>query len=150
MPRLNPESVRGLSIVGDSALVRGFEAVANLDGDRKGVVDRERAFRHPIGERRAFDELHHDDHRVAVKLDAEHLGDRCVIERSEHLGLSLESRAAVVILERRSREDFERDIALEAGVTRAKHLAHAPDADGADDFIRTDPLSRNERHSGGV
>ena len=44
----------------DALLVRSLERVGDLAGDRQRLVDRERAGRDPVGERRPFDELHDD------------------------------------------------------------------------------------------
>ena len=43
----------------DALLVRRFQRLGNLSGDRQRLVDRNRAGRDAIGERRAFDQFHH-------------------------------------------------------------------------------------------
>ena len=61
--------VGGLQIaMDDAALVRGLERFGNLAGDRQRFVERQRALRDPIGQRRAVDQL--QDERVAPSLSS--------------------------------------------------------------------------------
>ncbi len=52
-----------------------------------------------------------------------------VIQRGQDLGFSGEASHALRVLSERSREHFERHIALQLGVGRSIHLAHATLAD---------------------
>ena len=52
--------VGGLQIaMDDSFLVRGLDGLRDLHRNGHGLVDGDRASRDPLGERLAFDELHH-------------------------------------------------------------------------------------------
>ena len=59
--------VGGLEIaVDDPLLVCGFERVGDLFRDGEGFVDRQRPARDAVGQRRPFDQLHHERRRVRL------------------------------------------------------------------------------------
>src|ERR1019366_1673591 len=43
-----------------------------------------------------------------------------------------------------AREDFDRDVAAEAGILRSVHLAHSARADGREDLVRTEHRARSK------
>lgn len=61
--------------------------------------------------------------------------DVWMIQCGERLRFAREPREPVRIVGEGIRKDFERDIAIEPGVARTKHLSHPADADAGDDFI---------------
>src|SRR5262245_7414473 len=69
-----------------------------------------------------------------------------MVECGENLGLALKPREALGIARKVRRQDLERDLALQAGVTRAVDLSHPPCAEGADDFIAPEAGARVETH----
>jgi hypothetical protein len=123
--------IRGLEIAVDDALVvRRFERLGHLLRDRERLVDRERALRDPIGERRAIDELDHESFRRGGILDPINRSDVRMIERREQLRFALEAGEPFGIIRKRVRKDLEGNVASELGVPRAIHLAHpAPRAE---------------------
>ena len=83
--------VGGLQIAMDDALVvRGFERVGDLPRDAERLVERNRSLLDPLGQRRPFDQLHHQ----RVLLDAVDRRDVRMIQRREHLRLAREARQA--------------------------------------------------------
>ena len=104
--------VGGLQVpMDDPLLVRGFERLGNLLGDREGLVDRDRPARNPIGERRALDKLHHEGRACTPSAFFEpvDLGDVRMVEGGEHLRLPLETREAIGIVGNSRQQDFDRD-----------------------------------------
>ena len=84
--------VGGLEIaVDDALLVRGFERFGDLLGDRQRFVKRNRPLRDAIGERRSFDELHHERRRPIAPLPAVDMRDMRMIERGEPFRFTLEA-----------------------------------------------------------
>ena len=64
-----------------------------------------------------------------------------MVERREHLRLAREARDALGVAGEALREDLQRDVAPELGVSRAIHLAHAASPERAGDRIRPEPGS---------
>src|SRR5262249_14992517 len=79
-------------------------------------------------ERAARDVLHHERGGAGV-LDPVDLGDIWVIERCERLRLALEPRDAIGVVRQALRQDLDRDVAIEARIASAIHLAHSTFAD---------------------
>ena len=69
-----------------------------------------------------------------------------MIERGQHFRLAVEAGHALVV----AREDFgqylDRHIALQFGIARAIHLAHAALADETENLIGTEFIARREGH----
>jgi hypothetical protein len=119
----------------DAAIVRGFQAVAELHRGDERLASGQGSPGEAIRQRVAVDQLHHDDRRAGGILDAEHLGDVGVVERCEHLRFALEAVAAIVVAQRGQRQDLQGDISSEPGIAGAKHFAHSAFAQLVEDFI---------------
>ena len=82
----------------DALLVRGFERFGDLARDRQRLVQRQRPSRDPIGQRRAFDQFHHQRARSSrCFFESVDLGDVRVVQRREQLRLALEAREPIRI-----------------------------------------------------
>ena len=81
----------------DPVLVGGFERLCDLLRDEKGFVQRDRAARNTLGERRAFDKLEDECTDSADVFHAMNCGDVRVVQRRQHLRLALEPRQPVRI-----------------------------------------------------
>jgi len=142
--------VGGLEIaMNDAPLVRRFECVDHLGRDPQRFVDRQRAECEAIGERRPIDQLEHQRGArsaiAQVLLESVNRGDVLVIERGEHLRLAAEARQAVRIAGKSVGQDLERDVAVQARITRPIDLAHPTSPDRAGDFVGTDTVAGDER-----
>ena len=123
----------------DLLRVRRFEGVGDLSRDGQRVGERQPApGREPIGQRRTVDQLHDERRRRRGVLQPVDVRDVRVIECREDLRFSPEACKAFRIARDRRGQHFQRDVAVELGVARPVDLAHTPDADGADDLIRTE------------
>ena len=133
--------------VHDALLVRGFERAANLAGHQDCFSDRQWTLGDPVLERESVDQFE-DQHRVAlVLLQAVDRGDVGMTQRREELRLAPESFEAMRIGREALGQDLERHAPPEPRVLRGIYLAHAPDADEADDVIRADPSAGLEWHT---
>ena len=141
------EEVLGLQVpVDDPLVVRGGEAV----GDLQGVVDHPALRKLPRGEGRAqrlaLEQLLDDVRRVVVRADVVDGGDVGVVEDAGGLRLLLESAQPVRVLREGRRQHLDRDLAPEARILRAVDLAHPPGADLAEDFVGAELRAARERH----
>ena len=100
----------------DPLLVGRFEGFGDLLGDGQGFVDRDRPLRDAVRQRRPLDEFK-DQRLDAVRLlqpvDAPDVG---MVQRGEHLGLTLEAGQPVRVGGERLGENLERHVAVELGV----------------------------------
>ena len=82
-------------------LVGGFERLDDLARARQGLVERDRTERDAVGERWALDEFQNQGANVAGFLETVHGRYVRVVERVEHLGLTLKARQPFGILKER-------------------------------------------------
>jgi len=109
----------------DARFVGGFERVDDLPGDRERLVDRDRAPRDPIRQRRPLHELHGERLHAAALLESVNRRDIGVIQGGQRLRLPLEAGDALGVGREDLGEDLERDLPMELRVVGAIHLAHA-------------------------
>ena len=124
--------------IDDPLLVRRFERLRNLRRDRQRINNWNRAVRDAIGQRRPFDQLHHQRDGPARLLQAVDVRDVRVVQRRENFGFALKAGEPVGVRRDRRRQDFDRDLALQVGIGGAVHLTHAAHAEQGDDVIRTE------------
>src|SRR5579872_5278272 len=62
-----------------------------------------------------------------------------MLQRRDRTGFALKALPCLVDRSDLRREHLDGHVAMETRVVRAIHLAHAPGADGRDDFVRTEP-----------
>ena len=83
----------------------------------------------PLRQILAFDEFHHEGGHAAALFESVDGRDVRMIQRGEGLGFAGEPGEAFGIVGERLREDLDRDVTIELGITRPKDLAHAPATD---------------------
>ena len=115
----------------DAFLVRGLDAVDDLTQDRQRVAERHRSL-----QCLAFDILHDQ----IVRSDVVEVTDVGVVQGRDR------ARFAGEALRELDVRDFDRDVAIEARVVGAIHLAHATFADQRRDFVRTKCVAWGECH----
>ena len=131
----------------DPLFVRRIQRVGNLARDRQDVGDRDRSTRDDVGKVFPFDQFH-DQRRAAVRelLEAVDGGDVRVVERSERLRLAREACEAIGIAGEQIRQHLDRDVAIQLGVARAIHLAHAACAERTSNLVRPQAHAWREVH----
>ena len=110
------------------------------------VRQRDRTLCHAIGERRPFDQFHHQRADVTRVLEAVDVRDVRMVQRSEDFSFALESGQAVDILYHGDRQNLDRDLALEVCVGRAIDLTHAARAERGQDLVRAETSAGRESH----
>ena len=78
-----------------------------------------------IRQRRSFDERQDQPARVFRIHDPVYVSDVGMIERGQNFGFSLEARQSFRIARECCRQNLDRHLAIQFGVFRAIHLAHA-------------------------
>ena len=109
----------------DAPFVGRRERAGNLCGDPGGFVEGQVACRQPLGERHAFDLLHHEVVVAVVVADVEQRADVRMVQRGDRLRLALQALAGAELTRQLRRQDLDCDRASEAGVLRTVDLAHA-------------------------
>ena len=100
----------------DALRVRGFERIGYLPGDGQCVLERNRATRDAIGERRPFDHLEHERRRMIGGLEPVDGRDVGVIEGREEIGFPREARQTLRVVSEERWENLERDVARQLAV----------------------------------
>ena len=75
----------------DARGVRGRQRLADLPGVPDGPVDRQPALRQPLGQRLAFEVLHHQEIDAVVVADVEQRADVGMAERRDGPGFAREA-----------------------------------------------------------
>src|SRR4029078_11308619 len=89
-------------------------------------------------QRLALEQLRDDEADAVFSADVEDDEDVRVVERRGGTRLLLEAAPPIRLERRVGREHFHRDVAIEPGVARTVHRAHAARANRCQDFVRTD------------
>ena len=112
-----------------AGLVRGLEALADLDGERNDLAFGQQPVGQLLRQRRTLDQLHH--HEVDAVLAGEVVddGDVRVPGARQHAGFALEPPAHRLVGQRAFGEDLERHVAVQVLVVGAIDDAHGACAD---------------------
>jgi len=125
----------------DSLVVGSLQGRRDLLRDRERFVEFDPAALQALGQVFSLDELQNQEHLAVRFVEAVDRGDVRVIEGGQHLRFPLEAREPLGVLRDWDREDLDGDLAIELGVPRAEHLAHAACAEGGDDLVGAEPGS---------
>jgi hypothetical protein len=130
----------------DSLFVRGFKRPRNLLRDRQCLVKWHGAQRDPVGERRAFDQFHHQCGCAVALLQPVDLRDVGMVQGGEHFGFPLEAGQSICIGRYGSGKNLDGDSALQIRVGCLVDLPHTADANLGSDFIWAEPRASSESH----
>ncbi len=133
----------------DALLVRRFERLGNLSGDRERLARAEsvpaRCDRASVGPSTSSSTSACVAARV---LEAVNRRDVRMIQRGQHLCLALEPREPIGIERERFGQDLQRDVAIQLRVARAIDLAHPACAERRLNFVGTELCAGRQRHRG--
>ncbi len=128
--------VGGFEVAMDDAFfVGGFQARGDLAGDGESLFERQGTLE--VG---AFDQFHHQ----RALLDAVDGGDIGMIQRRQHLRFAFEARHVLGVAGQRRWQHFDGDVAIQLAVAGAVDFAHAAGAEGRDDFVGAELVTRGE------
>ena len=130
----------------DAAVVGRGQTAGYLDR----IVDRcargQRSPVHPLAKRFAYEKLGDDPRGAVVDADVMDRDDIRVIQAARRPGFLFEPALAIGIARECGRQDLDRHLPPQLRVARAIDLAHAADAETAQDFESADPIARREAH----
>ena len=109
-------------------------------------IERQRPLLQPIGQRLAFQVLHHEERRAVVLADVVERADVRMIELRDRARFAVEPLAELRVGGEALGQDLDRDGAIEARVARLVDLAHAARADRRRDFVRAEASAGGQRH----
>jgi len=115
--------------VDHAALVGRLQRLGDLQRGPQRLLTGHRAARKLLGEIFALDELHGQEARAPVLMDAIDAGDVRMVERGEEPRLALEAGQPVGIAGEEVRQQLDRDLAVQRGVHRLPDGPHPPLAD---------------------
>ena len=113
----------------DPLVVRRRERAGDLGRDSSRIRQRQPAPSQSRGERLAVDQLEYQGADAVVLLEAVDRADVRMIERGEDARFATEARQSFGVLRQKRRQDLDGNVALQPGVARAIHLAHAAGPD---------------------
>ena len=120
----------------DPSLVGRFERRRDLPRDRQCLIDGNRPLRDAVGQCRSVDQLQNERLHAMRFFETVNCGDMWVVQRRQHLRLTLEARDAIEISGEEFRKDLQCDIAIELRVMRAIDLAHPARAENGADLVK--------------
>jgi hypothetical protein len=143
-----PHDVVGLDVaMHDAGRMRGAQCGGDLGGNRNGVgYGHSTGALHRLAQRFAIDQFGRDESMAVSLAGLEDREDVRMIEAGSGHRLLLEAAHDVGIVREIRRQDLHGDVAIELGVARAIHLAHATGSDGADDLISAESRAAGEAH----
>ena len=107
------------------------QRIGDLDGDLERLIERQRTFLQPLGERLALQVLHDQEVDPVLAADVVEGANVRVIEAGDGLGLALEALLQIGIRGDVLGQDFDGDGAIESRASCLVNLTHAPAPIGA-------------------
>jgi len=141
------EEILGFQVPVDYAfLVRGGEAVSDLDGILGRLASGQGTCRQSRAERLAFEQLRDDVRRSLVRADVKERDDVGMIQRGGRTGLLLEAAEAIGVVGEDGRENLDGDLATQSRVPRAVHLTHPAGTEWAQNLVGAKTKARRDGH----
>ena len=141
--------VRRLQVaVNDPALVRRLERLRDLPREIDRFGEGQPSSLQALGQILAGDQLHREEAMALVLMEAVDRCDVRMVEGGQDLGLPLEASESLGTLGERRREEFQRNLPVELGVSGAPDFAHASRPQGAENLERAEAGGRSEGHFG--
>jgi hypothetical protein len=136
----------------DAGAVRAVERIGDLDGDLERVAERQtrtaglRRPRESVGQRLAIQVLHDEIRGAPVVADVVERTNVRMRELRDRARLTIESLTKARIAGKGLGKNLDRHLAIQTGIARPIHLAHATSAERAADLVRAKSGARRETH----
>src|SRR5581483_5435315 len=144
----------------DLLVMRGGEAVRELDGEVDGPLRRDGTFWshigrgvrdrgvavHHIAQRPSLEELGDDEGRAFVRAEFEDGEEIRMIQHAGGASFLLEAAKTIAVVREGRRKDLDRDFAAEARITGAVNLTHAPGPERTENLIGANECPSSELH----
>jgi hypothetical protein len=122
------------------------ERGGDLHGDPPRFIERQGARVQPVGQRRAFDVLHHEVVGTVLVSDVERRADVRMGQRGNRLRLALQTFAGARVACQFRGQHLDSHRSPEAGVLRAVDLTHSAGPKGGLDLIRAEAGAGSKNH----
>ena len=132
--------------VDDALLMRGFERLRDLAGDRQGVTDRDRSTSDLLRQILTFNELHDQRTHATGFFEAVDMRDVRMVQGGENFRFPLEASEPLGIAGKGLGECLDSDIAFKARVASLVDLTHAAGTDSRQNLVRADTSAGEETH----
>jgi hypothetical protein len=132
--------------VHDALLVRGREAVRNLNRELDRLAHGHRSIVQSLSQCLAVQQLRDDVWSAVVLSEIVHREDVWVVQSGCGARFLFEAAETIGIGGERHWQDLDCDIARETRVPRSIHLAHAARSDRSEDFVWTEASSWHQSH----
>jgi hypothetical protein len=129
-------------------MLRRGQRVGNLRRHVERLVERQRAFLQPIGQRLAVEILHDEKRHALLIADVVERADVRMGELRDGARLAIEPIAEQRIGRECIGKDFDRDRAVEPGVSGFVDLAHTAGPEGGQDLERPEAPAGTEGQPG--
>ena len=121
--------------VDDAECVRGRDGIGELDADLEQLLELQPALAHARCQGLPLHELHGEEADAVEFLVRVERDDAWMVQRGGGLRLALEAGPVLLIVGDPLGQEFQRDLASEAGVLGRVHLAHPPGAEGSEELV---------------
>ena len=130
----------------DPAAVRAVEGAGDLDAVTDRLVERQLAALEPVRQALALEVLHHEVLGAVLVAHVVERADVRMAQARDRARLALEPRADALVGGELVGQHLDGDPAVEPGVPRPVHLAHAAGTDRLLDLVRTQLRSGLKSH----
>ncbi len=128
----------------------GFlQRLRDFRADFQDLIERQRAFAEAIGERLALEIFHDQEVHAVLRADVVQRADVGMIQRRNRAGLALHALFQFGVGGKMIGENLDGDVASEAGVAGAVHLAHSTRTEGRLNFVGAELAARGQGHESG-
>ena len=123
-----------------------IESVRDLNPDLQRLVDRQRAFLQPVGERLTVEQLHHEERRAVVLSYVMERADMRVRQLRDGSRFPVQPVFELRVPSERGAQDLDGDGPVEPRVARLVDFAHAPRAERREDLVGAEASANGQGH----
>ena len=123
-----------------------IEGVRDLNRDLQRLVDRQRPFLQPVGERFALEILHDEKRRAVVLSYVVERADMRVGQLRDGSRFPVQPALELRVRSERSAQDLDGDGPVEPRVARLVDFAHAPRAERREDLVGAEARATGQGH----
>ena len=146
--RFGEHDVSGLQVAMHNAVtVCRLQHLGNFKPVLQRLLERQRTFFQPVGERLALQQLHDQIIGPVLRADVVEMADMRVAQGRNRFGLAFKTRFEIRVGTKMRWQDFDGYISTQSGVARTVHLAHAACTQRRLDLVRPELRAISERHS---
>ena len=149
--RLRQHDVARLQIaMHDSTAMRRLQARRDLSSITQDLIQRQRPTPQTLGQRLAFQQLHHEIAHAILRAHVMQLANVRMIQRRDGARLTFEALSCISLVGHVSRKNLDGNAAVEPGIAGAIHFAHAARSKRPENLVRPKPCAGRQPHMRGL